>query len=346
VKPYALYQAMKLDRKLRERYSRMLALRDFSENDMEAIMNTTVAQVGAGGLGSPALRLMAAIGFGRILIVDRDIVELSNIQRQTVYDTEDIGRPKAEAAAKNLQRMNPNAEYEPICASIDESNAEGLLAGADIIVDGLDSFRARRIVNRVSLARGIPYVFAGAVEYYANLSTFIPGKTGCLQCVMGKAEDNPENSCARVGVSPMLLSIAASIEVEEVVRLATGKTPALANRLLTIDIENMSFDAFDIGRNENCSACSPTKKQSDDQASELSATLLCSQSYSISGSRTSIDLDRIEQKSGGTKKRRTAKSLRIETSDGAITLMSSGSAIVKGVKSPDEALRLYKKFVS
>ncbi|TFF91970.1 HesA/MoeB/ThiF family protein [Candidatus Thorarchaeota archaeon] len=247
---------MKLTKDLRERYSRMLALRNFSEDDMASIMNTTVAMVGAGGLGSAALRLMAAIGFGRILIIDRDVVELSNIQRQTVYNTEDIGKPKAATAARNLKKMNPNVDYEPIRASISEENAVELLGEADIIVDGLDSFEARRAVNRASLALSIPYVFAGAVEYYANISTFIPGMTGCLHCVMGNAEDNPENTCARIGVSPIVLSLTTSIQVQETILQVTGREPHLANRLMAIETSTLSFDTFEIGRAEDCPECS------------------------------------------------------------------------------------------
>ena len=199
----------------------MLALRDFSEDDMKSIMKTTIAVVGAGGLGSPALRLLTAIGFGKIRIIDRDIVELSNIQRQTIYNTQDIGEPKVEASAANLKMINPNVEFDPICISIREDNALDLLKGSDIILDGLDSFKARRAVNGASLELGIPYIFAGAVEYYANLTTFVPGKTGCLNCVMGNAQDNPDNTCAQVGVTPTLLSLAAAVEVNEAVRLST-----------------------------------------------------------------------------------------------------------------------------
>ena len=230
----------------------MLALRDFSEEDMKSIMNTTVAVVGAGGLGSPALRLLTALGFGKIRIIDRDIVELSNIQRQTVYNTSDIGEPKVEAATTNLKMVNPNVEFEPTCISIGEDNAIDLLQGADIILDGLDSFKARRAVNKASIALGIPYIFAGAVEYYANLSTFVPGKTGCLNCVMGEAEDNPENTCANVGVTPTLLSLVAAVEVNEAIRIATGKVPILENRLMTIDSSSLTFDFFDIGKAEDC----------------------------------------------------------------------------------------------
>jgi molybdopterin/thiamine biosynthesis adenylyltransferase len=337
---------MKLTENLRERYSRMLALRDFSEEDMETVMKTTVAMVGAGGLGSPALRLLAAIGFGRIMIVDRDVVELSNIQRQTVYNTKDIGRPKAEAAAENLEMMNPNVEYEPICASISEGNSVDILRGADIIVDGLDSFKARRALNRASLSLSIPYVFAGAVEYYANLSTFVPGETGCLQCVMGNAEDNPENTCARVGVSPTLLSIASSVQVNEALLVATGRTPHLANHLMAVEISTMSFDVFDIGRVEDCPECSHPQKRPAAREEEVSATLLCSNSYNVTPpADAEVDLDYLHAKlAKHVSVKRSKRALSITFSEGPrVTLMAGGNAIVKNVSSADEAKEYYMR---
>jgi len=288
---------MKLTDDKRERYSRMLALRDFSEDDMRSIMKTTIVVVGAGGLGSPALRLLTAIGFGKIRIIDRDIVELSNIQRQTVYNTQDIGEPKVEAAATNLKMINPNVEFEPICISIREENVVDLLRGTDIILDGLDSFKARRAVNRASQELNIPYIFAGAVEYYANLSTFVPGKTGCLNCMMGDAEDNPDNTCAQVGVTPTLLSLAAAVEVNEAVRLATGREPTLGNRLMTIDSGSLTFDFFDIGKSDDCPICSKSGKSTIVKTNEISVTQLCSQSYNISPPTIGkINLEKISKK--------------------------------------------------
>ena len=332
----------------RERYSRMLALRDFSERDMEVIMDTTVAMLGAGGLGSPALRLLAAVGFGRIRIVDRDIVELSNIQRQTVYNTEDIGKPKAEAAAENLKLMNPEVQFDPICVSIDDINAIDVLKGVDIIVDGLDSFTARRAANNVSLALKIPYVFAGAVEYYANLTTFIPGKTGCLHCVMGDAQDNPENSCSRVGVSPMLLSIAASIEVNETVKLALGREPDLANRLMSIDISTLGFDFFDIGKAEDCEVCSKPQKEPAKQQNNLRVTQLCSQSYNVSPGRVlKLDLDKLAEKLDSEYSvQRRKRFLVVNLSDEVrITIMPAGNVVIKGVASAEEASKVYRNVI-
>lgn len=339
---------MKLTDEQRDRYSRMLALRDFSEKEMETVMNTTVVVIGAGGLGSPSLRLLTAVGFGRIRIIDRDLVELSNIQRQTVFNTSDIGMPKAEAAAANLKLMNSEVIFDPICVSISEQNAIDVLKGADIIVDGLDSFAARRAVNRASIALGIPYVFAGAVEYYANLTTFIPGKTGCLQCVMGDAQDNPENTCARVGVSPMLLSLAASVQVNEVLQLALGRDPALADRLMTIDTATLSFDFFDIGKATDCEVCSDPVMYKPSGTNELRVTQLCSQSFNVAPEKMmNLDLEslatRLEKKYAV---KRMKRFLVVETpEDIKITIMPAGNLVVKGIASVDEATKLFQDII-
>lgn len=323
----------------------MLALRDFNEDDMKSIMNTIITVVGAGGLGSPALRLLTALGFGKIRIIDRDIVELSNIQRQTIYNTQDIGEPKVEAAVENLKMVNPNVEFEPLCVSIGEENAIDLLRGTDIILDGLDSFKARRAVNRASQILGIPYIFAGAVEYYANLSTFVPGKTGCLNCVMGSAEDNPDNTCAQVGVTPTVLSLAAAVEVNEAIRLAIGHEPILGNRLMTIDSGSLTFDFFDIGKSEECPICSKSEPASAVKTNEITVTQLCSQSYNISPPQIErFDLNNLAQKLRGSYSVKSTERVMIVTvaSGERITLMASGSAIIKGVDTAEEAIRLYE----
>jgi adenylyltransferase/sulfurtransferase len=238
-----------------DRYSRTLKLHDFSERDQLALQNTMVSMVGAGGIGSPVLRLLASMGFGRVRIIDADTVELSNIQRQNIYNTDDIGKKKAECAAVNLALLNPEVVFIPFVERINRRNAEDLLKESNLIVDGLDSFEARRAVNEVSVTRRIPYIFAGAVEYFANLSTFIPGRTGCLNCVMGEAKDNPDRTAAAIGVSPELLSVVAGIEVREAVLVALKREPNLAGKLMTIDISSLSFDIFKLTRSETCSVC-------------------------------------------------------------------------------------------
>lgn len=340
---------MVLTSEQRERYSRTLALRDFGENEMASVLKATVSVVGAGGLGSPALRLLVAMGFGKVRIIDRDIVELSNIQRQTVYNTRDIGRPKAEAAASNLALMNPDVEFEPITVSIDMNNAQKLLKGSDIILDGLDTVQSRRAVNSASVRLKIPYVFAGAIEYYANITTFLPGQTGCLQCMMGDVQDNPENTCQTVGVSPMLLPVAASVEVQEAVLIAVNRRPRLAGRLMAIDMNDLAFDFFDIGRVEGCPICSAPTKRAPEKHDSPTVTMLCSGSFNISpAGPTAIDTSAVARRARG--KHKTVERpgfVRIETDTGVqITIMQSGNAIVKGVSTSSQALHLYQETLS
>ncbi|MHA2601277.1 MAG: HesA/MoeB/ThiF family protein [Candidatus Thorarchaeota archaeon SMTZ1-83] len=340
---------MPLKANQKERYSRMLALRDFTEDDMEKILTSRVTVVGAGGLGSAVLHLLTALGFGHIRIIDRDIVELSNIQRQTVYDTSDIGMPKAEAAAANLKVMNPEVDLEPISASLDERNAHELLVGSDIIIDGLDSFHTRHAVNKVSQSLEIPYVFAGAIEYHSNLTTFIPGQTGCLHCMAGDAKDDPEYTCANVGVTPELLSIAGAIQVREAVLLTTEREPHLKSRLMVVDLSSLTFDVFDIGRDEDCPVCSVAQPDVPIRVSkEASATTLCSGTFSIAPpSMNVLDIDGIAARLDDRYDvKKAAKWLKIKTLEGTeITIMGRGNAIVRGVSSVEDALAIYREVV-
>ena len=327
-----------------EMYSRMLALRDFTEADLEAIEHTTVTVVGAGGLGSPALRLLTALGFGTIRIIDHDIVELSNLQRQTIYNYSDIGSPKVDAAVENLKKQNPFVKFEPLAMSINNENALDLLRGTDIIVDGLDSMSARRAVNQASYSLKVPYVYAGAIEYYANLTTFIPDETGCLYCLVGDLQDNPANTCASVGVTPTLLSLVASVEVQEAILLAVGRQPKLAGHLMHVDLLSLDIDRFAIARSDRCPVCSKTISSGTSATASLNITMLCTNSFSISPSvNRNLDIDSVASKIGSrckVIKRKTSLLIKFESGASA-TLMSTGSAVIKGVKDREEALSLY-----
>lgn len=327
-----------------EMYSRMLALRDFTDEDLKAIESTTVTVVGAGGLGSPVLRLLTAIGFGRIRIIDRDLVELSNLQRQTIYLYSDIGSPKVDAAVTNLSKQNPFVRFEPVGMSITSENALELLRGSDIIIDGLDSMAARRAVNNASYSLKIPYIYAGAIEYYANLSTFIPDDTGCFYCLVGDMEDESSNTCASVGVAPTLLSLAASIEVQEALSLALGRYPKLAGKLMHLDIDNFGFETFRIARSERCPVCSRRGIIELDSSDGLSVATLCTNSFSVSPAQNrNLDLDEIASRVRVKYRVTELKSsiiVRLDTAR-SITLMTTGSAVIRGVKSRDEALSVY-----
>ncbi|TFG12646.1 HesA/MoeB/ThiF family protein [Candidatus Thorarchaeota archaeon] len=332
----------------RTRYSRMLALPNVDEQAMKSILDTHVTVVGAGGLGSPILRLLTAIGFGTIRVIDHDIVDLSNLQRQTIYNTDDIGTPKAETAVSNLAPMNPDVVFEPYSVTIREDNASDLLGGTDIILDGLDSIKARRAVNRASQELHIPYVYAGAIQHYANISTFIPGETGCLHCLLGDTQDTSEMTCENVGVTPTILSLAASIEVQEAIMISTQKEPSLANHLLHMDINQLSFDRFAIHRNEDCPVCSKKLSKEPAEEDDFMVTILCTGSFSISPpTRRKIDFNAVAKKLPAAYKSVVTEAfLKIIKDDGiTITLLPKGNAVVEGVTSAKQALHDYKQIL-
>ena len=340
---------MEIDSKYLERQSRMLTLRDFDKDSLDSIMNTTITVVGAGGLGSPILVLLTSIGFGRIRIIDRDIVDLSNLQRQTIYNTEDIGKPKVDAAVENLSKLNSEVSFDPIAATVRFDNALDLLEGSDIVLDGLDSMEARRAVNAACQKLGIPYIYAGALEYYGNLSTFIPNQTGCLHCLVGDMKDNPDATCANVGVSPSVLSLVASLEVREAVLVASKKKPRLAGKLMHIDIETFSFESFEITKMEDCPICGTSEVALIERIKEISVTMVCTGSFSISPPGIlSLNFDEIEnQFESQYEVTRRLRSLILENKEGIkITLMSRGNAVVEGVQTADEAASYYTSIVS
>jgi len=234
----------------------MIALRDINERDVERVLQSTVAMIGAGGIGSPTLRLLTSLGFGTIRIIDNDKVELHNIQRQNIYTTRDLGKPKATAAAANLSSLNKDIKFEPVVEEITEENSLDLLNHVDVIVDGLDTFSARRVVNQASIRYRTPYVFAGAVEYFSNISTFIPGVTGCFECTLSGVEDDPRATAEYIGVSPSLLTFISGIIAQETFLIVIGKPAKLTGKMMTIDIHSLSFDMIDIVKNPDCLFCS------------------------------------------------------------------------------------------
>ena len=239
-------------------YSRQMVLPEIGYNGQLRLRNARVCVVGLGGLGSPAALQLAAMGVGHLRLVDYDVVELSNLQRQPLYSTEFLWYPKVEAGARRLGELNPNIETEPRPISLNDSNAEDIIRGMDVVVDGLDRMAPRYALNRACQKLGIPYVFAAAIMTFGNVSTIIPGKTPCLECFQGNLDDDMLPKCSVVGVHPSILGIVASVEVSEAVSIILGQEPRLANKILHCDIRNMEFETVEISKAENCPVCGST----------------------------------------------------------------------------------------
>lgn len=242
------------DREL-DTYSRQIALADVGYEGQLKLRNSTATLVGVGGLGSPTAMKLAAMGVGRLRIIDRDVVSRSDLHRQYLYDTSVLGYAKVEAAAEKLSKLNPDIEIQPVAASLGGYNAEELLRGSDVVIDGLDQMGARYLINRTCVNLKMPYIFGAAIEEFGNATTIIPGKTPCLECFYQGLKDNDLPKCAAVGVHPAALGIISSAQVAEATRILTGKEPNLAGKLLYVNLKDLSFDKIEISRLPECQVC-------------------------------------------------------------------------------------------
>jgi adenylyltransferase/sulfurtransferase len=236
-------------------YSRQIVLQDIGLTGQRKLKEARVCLVGLGGLGSPIAIQLASMGVGHLRIVDRDVVETSNLQRQHLYDMDMVGYPKVEAAAMRLSKQNPYIEIEAIPTSLTSFNAEKIVAGMDVVVDGLDRMAPRYALNRACVKHGIPFVFGAAITHVGNTSTIIPGETACLECFLGDIDDEEMPTCSTVGVHPAIINIIASIQVSETVKILTGKTPNLKDTLLYCDLSDLSFEKVHIAKVDGCPVC-------------------------------------------------------------------------------------------
>lgn len=207
-----------------DRYQRHIVLKEVGGGGQQKLKAATVAVVGAGGLGSPCLQYLASAGVGQITLIDDDVVSLSNLQRQTLFATGDVGRPKVEAAAERLLALNPHIVVEPIQARLTAETAAALLSQHDVIADGCDNFRTRSDVNRAAVKLGIPLVSAAIGPFEGQLGVFAGHLQNqpCYACFVGLPEDMPGTSCADIGVLGAVAGLMGAAQALEVLRLITG----------------------------------------------------------------------------------------------------------------------------
>ena len=238
-----------------ETYSRQIVLADIGYEGQLKLRNAKVCLVGVGGLGSPVALKLAGMGIGYLRMVDRDIVSRTDLHRQHLYDADSIGRPKVEVAFEKLSRLNPDVTLDPVAESLNSINAEELMAGMDVIIDGLDRPEPRYIVNRICNKLKIPYIFGAAIEVFGNVSTILPGQTFCLECFMPGLKDEDLPVCGLVGVHPSVIGMVSSIQVFEAIRVIIGQKPKLFNKLLYIDLREFAFNVLDIPSLDSCRVC-------------------------------------------------------------------------------------------
>jgi len=242
-------------------YSRQIMLKDMGFGAQRKLKGATVCIVGVGGLGSPVAIQLASMGVGSLRLIDNDIVEISNLQRQHLYGTDQVGLSKVEAAAQRLRELNPFIEIDPVPMMVTPFNAEELIEGSDVVIGSLDMMAPRYSLNRACQKLGIPFIHGAALAYNGSVSTILPGKTACLECFQGGVDDAEMPTCATVGVHPAILGIVGSLVVAETVRIIIGQEPNLADKLMFLDLEDYSFETINLRKAENCPVCGETDKK-------------------------------------------------------------------------------------
>lgn len=247
--------AKQLSEKELETYSRQIVLADIGYEGQLKLRNSKACLIGVGGLGSPIATQLVGMGIGYLRIVDRDIVSRSDLHRQHLYDADCVGLPKVEVAHQKLSRLNPDVTIEALPESLNSFNAEDIISGMDVVLDGLDRPEPRYLVNRTCNQLNIPYVFGAAIEAFGNASTLLPGQTFCLECFMPGLKDEDLPVCGVVGVHPSVIGMVSSVQVSEAVRLIIGQKPKLFNKLLYIDLREFEFNVLEMQAVENCRVC-------------------------------------------------------------------------------------------
>ena len=233
------------------RYGRQILYTDFGESGQERLKRSHVVVAGLGGLGSPASIYLASAGIGHLTLVDCDVVELSTLNRQVLYGDEDIGEKKPVSAARKLAQLNPAIGITPLFERITEDNVNGIIEGANVVIDGMDNFETRLILNAGCVAKGVPLIHGGVYGLLGEITTIVPGETPCLACIIPTAPKK-RSPFPILGATPALI---AALQVAETIKLLAGFGDLLANRMLYVNGSTMAFDSIPLTKNPACRVC-------------------------------------------------------------------------------------------
>src|SRR4030043_339664 len=241
-----------------EFYSRQVILNELGWKGQRKLAKSKVAVVGVGGLGTVSSLYLDLAGVGYVRLIDQDTVETPNLHRQILFNIDDLHYPKVEVAAERLKKLNPLLEAEPVSENVNASNVETLLAGVDLVVDGLDNMFTRYLLNRTCVKLGVPYVFGAAIGLEGNLSVFAPPETGCLECLMPSLSDADLLKCDTRGVVGATPGIIGAMQALEAIKVLTGIGSPLKGKLMVCDFSDMYFTTVDTSKVVNCPVCHGT----------------------------------------------------------------------------------------
>ena len=334
-----------------ERYSRQILFLGIGESGQRRIASESAVIVGCGAIGGATASLLARAGVGRLRVIDRDFVEPSNLQRQSLFD-ESHARdflPKAVAARQTLCAINSGIAIEGVVADLTPENADDLLGGFALVLDGTDNFETRLLINDYAVKNNRPWIYAAAVGSYGVTLTVRPGLTACLACFV---EGQPsgagiEETCDTVGVLGPVVQLVSSLESVEALKLLAGREDALCGRLISSDVWSGRFQSLEIARNPGCRACARREFSYLEGELQPHVTMCGRDSVQIHERSRRLDLQAL-----GARLRSTAESvrhneflLRFRVPPYEITVFADGRAILKGSQDPAVARSLYARYI-
>ncbi len=347
-----------------ERYSRQARFSGVGAAGQQRIAAACVVVVGIGALGSVSANVLARAGVGSLRLIDRDIVDLSNLQRQVLFSEQDArdARPKALAAAEFLRLVNSDIDIEAVVREVDAQSVEQLIADADVVVDGSDNFELRYLLNDACVKHGIPWIYGGALGATGTTATIVPGETACLECLIGPMPDaGTVETCATAGVLAMATGVVANIQAAEALKLLTGNAPR--REVLYIDLWTGTHNAMRLSPDPNCPVCGSRRFPYLNSNKPTRVRALCgNETLQVRPAALAGDVDVASQQGSAAGEapllERLAERLRrlgeVQVSDQMVrlktdtlelTLFADGRALIRGARDEADALRIYAEYV-
>ncbi len=335
------------------RYARQIRFPPLGEEGQRRLAASRALLCGCGALGSAIANSLVRAGVGMLRIVDRDFVELSNLQRQVLFDEEDAraGLPKAIAAAEKLRRINSTVNVEPVVADIDPANIESFCEGVDVILDGTDNFETRFLINDAAVMLSTPWIYGGCVGAEGQTMNILPGETPCLRCLMPECPaPGSTPTCDMAGILSPIVGVIASIEAAEAIKLLSGNRSALSRSLTTVDLWQNRIKQVDVQKLRDqidCPACKHREFLWLSGRSGSRTAVLCGRNaVQLSHPETNISLDELARRLEGVGQlTRNQFLLRLTADRYELTIFPDGRAIVSGTDDIATARALYAKYV-
>jgi adenylyltransferase/sulfurtransferase len=329
-----------------ERYARQVILKQIGRAGQEKLAASSVLIIGLGALGSVASNILARIGVGRIALVDRDYVELSNLHRQALFDERDIGLPKAVAAKNELQKINSLVTIKEFVTDFNSANAEELVKDVNLILDGTDNLETRFLINDVAVKLGVPWVYASCISTLGMTFNIVPGKTPCLRCVMPSLPPTGSlDTCETAGILSTAPAVIASIQSTEAIKILLGKE--FSKKLCVVNVWTNRTDFLNIRPDKNCRTCQKRDFEFLEGRYASKIHRLCGlNTFQIRTPTGPIDLKGLARKLRGVGKvSHNPYILHFQIGQKMLSIFRDGRVIAKGVKDEKEAKSLCARFM-